>query len=104
MVYVAESIHRGTHAIGKMAEKKSLSRKTQGIWKFCQNTRNLVCSSCNFPDSKGNNVSIFAAKISIFRRSWIRQFCVCNSHKSRKLSQGKFTVRQEKYREFENAI
>ena len=30
----------------------SLSGKTQGIWKFCQNTGNLVCSSCKFPDSK----------------------------------------------------
>ena len=34
-------------------QKKSLSGKTQGIWKFCQNTGNLVCSSCKFPDSKG---------------------------------------------------
>ena len=33
--------------------KKNLSGKTQGIWKFCQNTGNLVCSSCKFPDSKG---------------------------------------------------
>ena len=30
-----------------------LSGKTQGIRKFCQNTGNLVCSSCQFPDSKG---------------------------------------------------
>ena len=27
------------------------------------------------------------------------QFCVCNSHKSRKLAQGKFAVRQGKNRE-----
>ena len=33
--------------------KKSQSGKTQGIWKFCQNTGNFVCSSCKFPDSKG---------------------------------------------------
>ena len=32
------------------------------------------------------------------------QFCVCNSHKSRKLAQGKFAVRQGKRREFENAF
>ena len=38
---------------GKWHKKNSLSGKTQGIWKFCQNTRNLVCSSCKFPDSKG---------------------------------------------------
>ena len=30
----------------------SLSGKTQGIRKFCQNTGNLVCSSCKLPDSK----------------------------------------------------
>ena len=34
-------------------QKNSLSGKTQGIWKFCQNKGNLVCSSCKFPDSKG---------------------------------------------------
>ena len=34
-------------------QKHSLSGKTQGIRKFCQNTGNLVCSSCKFPDSKG---------------------------------------------------
>ena len=28
----------------------SLSGKTQGIWKCCQNTGNLVCSSCELPD------------------------------------------------------
>ena len=42
-----------TGKTGKMAKKKSLSGKTQGIWKFCQNTGNFVCSSCKFPDSKG---------------------------------------------------
>ena len=36
---------------GKCQQKKSLSGKTQGILKFCQNTGNLVCSSCKFPDS-----------------------------------------------------
>ena len=47
-------------------QKKSLSGKTQGIWKFCQNTGNFVCSSCKFPDAKGNGTAIFAAEISIF--------------------------------------
>ena len=32
--------------------KKTMSGKTQGILKFCQNTGNLVCASCKFPDSK----------------------------------------------------
>ena len=47
---------QGTHytrKTGKMVKKKSLSGKTQGILKFCQNTGNLVCSCCKFPDSKG---------------------------------------------------
>ena len=69
--------------------------KIQGIW-FTQVVNSLVL--------KVKDVMILAAKISIFRRSWIRQFCVCNSHKSRKLAQGKCTVRQGKHREFENAI
>ena len=30
--------------------------KTQGIWEFCPNTGNLVCSSCKFPDSKAGQV------------------------------------------------
>ena len=38
-------------------------------------------------------------KFPFFRRIWIRQFCVCNRHKSRKLAQGKFTVSQGKHRE-----
>ena len=77
-------------------QKKSLSGKTQGIWKFCQNTGNLVCSSCKFPGSKSD-----------FFKSWIRrpsQSGACNRHKSRKLAQGKFSARQGKHREFENAI
>ena len=83
--------------------------KTQGIWKFCQNTGNLVCSSCKFPDSREKDISIFAAKIQ--KKSWIilpSQFGVCNSHKSHKLAQGKFAViqgkKQGKHREFENEI
>ena len=42
---------QGTHCTGKtgkMAKNKSLAGKTQGIWKFCKNTGNLVCSSCKF--------------------------------------------------------
>ena len=50
---------QGTHCTGKsgkMAKKNiPVKEKTgnQGIWKSCQNTGNLVCSSCKFPDSKG---------------------------------------------------
>ena len=52
-------------------------------------------------------IFIFVLKISNFFLSWISlpsQFCVCNSHKSRKLAQGKFAVGQGRNREFENAI
>ena len=49
---------------GNWKEKKSLSGKTQGIWKFCKNTGNLVCSSCKFPDSKSKRYFGIAAKIS----------------------------------------
>ena len=83
---------QGTHATGKtgkMAKKKSLSGKTQGIWKFSESKGERCFDICCIP---------------FFRRSWIRQFCVCNSHKSRKLAQGKFMVKQGKHREFENAI
>ena len=78
--------------------------------KHRENTGNLVCSSCKFPDSKGKSYSKFAAEISNFCLSLIRlpnQFCVCNSHKSRKLTRkiccltGKI---QGQHREFENAI
>ena len=91
--------HRENRENGR---KNSLSGKTQGVWKFCQNTGKIqgiwfaqVVISLIL---EVKDVSIF------FWRSWIGQFCVCNSHKSRKLAQGKFTVRQGKHREFENAI
>ena len=43
--------------------------------KHTENTQNLVCSSCHFPDPKGKRYLGIAAEISIFfRRIWIRQF------------------------------
>ena len=79
-------------------KRKSLLGKTQGIWKFGkENIRNLVCSSCKFPDSKGNRYFEIAAKI--LKKNLISlpsQFCVCNSHKSCKWTQEKFAVRQGK--------
>ena len=92
-------------------QKNSLSGKTQGIWKFCQNTGNFVktqgtffCSSSKCSDSKSKgHCDIYRKKKTFFPlRSWIDlpiQFCVCNSHKLCKLAQGKFAVRQGKYRE-----
>ena len=54
----------GTHCTGKtgkMVKKKIPVRENTGIWKFSQNTGDLVCSSCKFPDLK--DISIFAAEI-----------------------------------------
>ena len=50
-----------TGKTGKMTKTSSLSGKTQGIWKFRQNTGNFVCSSCKLPDSK---------ILKLFFRSW----------------------------------
>ena len=92
---------QGTHCTGKtgkMVKRNSLSGKTQGIWKFCQNTGYLFCSSCKFPDSKGKRYSdICSENFQILFLSWISlpsKFCVCNSHKSRILAQGKLAVGQ----------
>ena len=108
---LVQSTH-GTGKTGKMATKKSLSGKTQGIWKFCQNTGNfdlntgnLLAQVVNVLILKVKDIAIVVAKKSNFFRSWIglpSQFCVCNTHKLCKLAQGKFAVRQGKHREFEN--
>ena len=95
--------HRENTENRENGKKKSLSGKTQGIGEFCKNTGKTqgiwFAQGVNSLILKVKNISGFAAKISFFRRTWIRQFCVCNSHKSRKLAQGKFTVRQGKHRE-----
>ena len=41
----------------------ALSKKIQGIWKCCQSTGNLVCSSCNFLILKVKDILKFAVKI-----------------------------------------
>ena len=73
--------------------------KTQGIW-FAQVVNSLIL--------KVKDISIFAAKLpNLKKTNWISlpsQFCVCYSHKSCKLAQGKFAVGQGKHREFENEI
>ena len=59
--------HRENRENGK---KKSLSGKTQGIWKFCQNTGKtlgiLFPQVVNSLMPKVKDIAIFAAKISIF--------------------------------------
>ena len=51
-------------------QKKSLSGKTQGIWKFCQNTGKtqgiLFAQLVNFLILKVKDIAIFAAKFYIF--------------------------------------
>ena len=51
-------------------QKKSLSGKTQGIWKFCPNTGKtqgiLFAQVVNSLILKVKDAAIFAAKISIF--------------------------------------
>ena len=67
------SLIQGTHGTGKtgkMTTKKSLSGKTQGIWKFCQNTGKtqgiLFGQVVNSLILKVLDIAIFATKISIF--------------------------------------
>ena len=67
--------------------------KTQGIC-FAQIVNSLIL--------KVKDIFIFAAKIPPFFLKLdmsTNQFCVCNTHKSRKLAQRKFAVRQGKNRE-----
>ena len=65
LIFFNEGTH-GTGKTGKMAKNNSLSGKTQGIWKYCQNTRNLVCSGVTSMILKVQDILIFAAKISNF--------------------------------------
>ena len=96
---------QGTHCTGKtgkMANKIPCQgkhrefgnfAKTQGIW-FARVVNSLILTV--------KDISIFAAKISIFFGSWKSlpsQFCVCNSHKSCKMAQGNFMLGQGKNRE-----
>ena len=64
--------------------------------KYRENTGNSVCSSCKFPDSRGKRYFDICRKNS---QIFLKQFGVYNNHKSRKLAQGKFAVRQGKHRE-----
>ena len=66
------TVLQGTHGTvktgktGKMAKKNSLSGKTQGIWKFCQNTGKtqgiLFAQVVNSLILKVKETVIFAAK------------------------------------------
>ena len=114
-------IYQGTHGTGKTGKMAKIIPcqgkhrefenfvKTQGILsKHRENTGNFVSSSCKCSDSKSKGYYVVAAKKKSFSsRSSIglqNQFCVCNTHESCKLAQGKFAVGQGKPREFENTI
>ena len=58
-LFTGYPLHRVNRENG---QKKSLSGKTQGIWKFCQNTGNFVSSNCKFPDAKGKEYCEFYRK------------------------------------------
>ena len=94
--------YHGPHCTGKTGkwQKKSLSGKTQGIWKCCQNTGNLIFSSCKLPNSKSKryfDICYENFQLSFWGwKRWTGQFCVCNNYK--------FVVGQGKHREFENVI
>ena len=66
--------------------KNSLSGKTHGISKFCQNTGNFVCSSRKFPDSKDTGYCNNCHNFFFFLKSVVLM----------KLAQGKFLVGQGK--------
>ena len=83
--------------------------KTRGILskhrEFCLNTGKtqgiLLAQVVNVLIPKVKDIAIFSTKNPFFSRSWIglpSQFCVCNSHKSCKLAQGNFAIRQGKQR------
>ena len=103
---------QGTRKTGKITTKKIPVRENTGnleiLPKHWENTGNFVCSSCKFPDSKGKGYCNICCEIfHFFSISWIglpSQFCVSNSDKLCKLTQGKFAVGQGKHREFENII
>ena len=73
---------------GKHREVGNIA-KTQGIW-FSHFVNSLIL--------KVRDILIFPAKICLVS---LNKFCICNSHKSHKLPQGKFAVGQGKHREFE---
>ena len=62
-----------------------------------ENTGNLVCSSCKFPDSKGKRYLNICHENFQYFLSWTSlpsQFRVCDSHRSRILAKRKCVVRQ----------
>ena len=53
--------------------KREMAKKNpwQGIWKFCQNTGNLVCSSCKFADSRVKRYFDICRGYFLFLMRWV---------------------------------
>ena len=87
-----------------MATKNPCQGKHKEFWKSCQNTGKTqgICFAqvVNFLILKVKDISIFDTKISKKISKLDKSAkCLCNSHKSRKLAQGKFANGQRKNRE-----
>ena len=98
-------LFQGTHCTGKtrkMTPKNPVREfanfaKTRGIW-FAQVVNSLILKLKDVSDICCKNFQL------IFKAGLPSKFCVCNSHKSLKLSQGKFVVGQGKDMKFGNVI
>ena len=86
-----------TEKTGKMAPKNPSQGKYREFGNFAKTKGILFTQVVNSLILKVNDIAIFAVSISNLKKDkgWIclpNQFCVCNSYKSRKLAQGKFSV------------
>ena len=84
------ALHR---EIRESVHKNALSGKTQGIWKFCQNTGNLFAQVVSSLFRKIQDIVVFPANIS---RVLFAQEIVSI------MVQGNFSGRAGKHREFAN--
>ena len=97
----------GTGKTGKMAQQIPCQGKHREFGNFAKTQGILFAQVVNSLILKVKDIFIFGTKILNLKKNWISlpsQFCVCNSHKPRKLAQEIFAVGQGKQREFENEI
>ena len=92
---------------GKWTKKFPVRENTGNLellLKHRENTGNLVLQIVHSRFSEVNRYfDICCKNFHFLGGSWVSQFCVCYSHKSRKLAQGKFAVGQGNHMEFKNA-
>ena len=90
---------QGPHGTGKIVKVIPYQEKHREFGNFAKTRGNHMEFGCKVVNPlilKVRDIWIFAHK---FLKSWIclpSQFGVCSSHKSRKLAQGKFAVKQGK--------